>query len=229
MGDITAAGLTAGNLLYRELALYDEFHADSTVAGAVVDAVVHSQTRVESVLDLGCGTGHVLAELHQRRGWSATGVDIQPAILDHARTNHLGLDFRIGDLRTVRLNARFDLLLCLGNTLSYLQNDSELAAAFDTMKAHSYPDSLIVISTLDTPGREVHSRSRVTSKAVGGAEVTTTTRWDGDAHLLITSRLWRLDGGRVEKDHIVRRVWPPDTVTHEAVRVGLRPPVFLRP
>lgn len=40
----------------------------------------------DEVLDVGCGTGTV-AIAAARRGARVTGVDIQPALLDHARTN----------------------------------------------------------------------------------------------------------------------------------------------
>jgi len=40
----------------------------------------------DEILDVGCGTGTV-AITAARRGAQATGVDIQPVLLDHARTN----------------------------------------------------------------------------------------------------------------------------------------------
>ncbi|TQM10191.1 class I SAM-dependent methyltransferase [Pseudonocardia kunmingensis] len=227
MRTVTAASLSAGNLLYREPALHDELHADSTVADDVLDAVSCSGARIESVLDLGCGTGHVLADLHKRRGWSAAGVDIQPEPLDHARAHHPQIRFRVGDLRTVRLGARFDLVLCLGNTLAYLHTETELAAAFDTIAAHSRPGSLAVICTLTDPGRDVQSTTRATTRTAGTADVTTSARWDPISGFLTTTRSWRFDDGRTAEDRIVRRVWSSDALRQQAARAALRPPIFL--
>jgi SAM-dependent methyltransferase len=49
------------------------------------------------VLDLGCGPGHWTAELHSL-GADVAGVDMVPEFIDHARTAHPGVDFRLGSM-----------------------------------------------------------------------------------------------------------------------------------
>src|SRR5215471_12163334 len=46
------------------------------------------------VLDLGCGTGRLLAGLNPSYG---VGIDFSPAMIDVARENHPGLKFVVGD------------------------------------------------------------------------------------------------------------------------------------
>jgi SAM-dependent methyltransferase len=49
------------------------------------------------VLDLGCGPGHWTAYLHTA-GADATGVDMVPEFLAHARANYPGPEFRLGSM-----------------------------------------------------------------------------------------------------------------------------------
>ena len=47
------------------------------------------------VLDLGCGTGSLLASLKPSRG---IGVDFSPAMIERARTSYPDLEFILGDI-----------------------------------------------------------------------------------------------------------------------------------
>ena len=54
----------------------------------------------ERILDLGCGTGHLTAEIASS-GAMVEGVDADPPMLQRARAEHPGLAFRLADARTV--------------------------------------------------------------------------------------------------------------------------------
>ena len=47
------------------------------------------------------------------------GVDLLESNIAYARSVRAGIRFHVGDMRTVRLGRTFDLVTCLGNTLSY--------------------------------------------------------------------------------------------------------------
>jgi SAM-dependent methyltransferase len=57
------------------------------------------------IVDVGCGTGHVAADLH-RRGFDVRGVDPSEQMLTHARRAYPNLPFTVGDawLRDVDLS-----------------------------------------------------------------------------------------------------------------------------
>jgi hypothetical protein len=57
------------------------------------------------------------------------------------------------------LRTTFDLVISVGNTLSYLHADAELAAAFNTIRTHSHPGILLALATLTGSGRDTHSGS----------------------------------------------------------------------
>ncbi|MFI5931792.1 class I SAM-dependent methyltransferase [Actinoplanes sp. NPDC051494] len=54
------------------------------------------------VADMGCGPGHVTAELHGH-GVDAFGVDLSPAMIEVARREHPELRFEVGSMTDLRL------------------------------------------------------------------------------------------------------------------------------
>jgi malonyl-CoA O-methyltransferase len=78
--------------------------AETLVAGAVLPAP-------RTILDIGCGTGFVLAAAAKR--WPAaelTGLDIAPAMLSEAKRKMPGLVTICADAGTCDLSQRFDLI-----------------------------------------------------------------------------------------------------------------------
>jgi len=94
---------------------------------------------VETILDLGCGTGNHAIPLAQR-GYQVTGVDFSPEMLAHARTKaqEIVIDansqvneplFYESNLRDFEIDTKFDVVLMMFAVLGYqLQNDHVLEA-----------------------------------------------------------------------------------------------------
>jgi SAM-dependent methyltransferase len=95
------------------------------------------------VLDLGCGTGRLLAALRPSRG---VGVDISKAMVDVARSKHPGLEFVVGDVEDRRvieaLKGPFDVIV-LSDTIGSLE---DCQATFDHLHALCTQDTRIVVS-----------------------------------------------------------------------------------
>jgi hypothetical protein len=60
---VAAESLTQNNLMYREPVLYDQLLGDEPTASELKAAIRHYCTSARSVLDIGCGTARLLAEL----------------------------------------------------------------------------------------------------------------------------------------------------------------------
>ena len=64
------------------------------------------------VLEVGCGTGDVLAALQPSRG---VGIDISPLMIEHAKAGHPDLEFVVGDAEDpatiARIEGPFDVIL----------------------------------------------------------------------------------------------------------------------
>lgn len=103
---------------FREL---ERSGADLHGEARMIDAAVARGSRI---LDAGCGTGRLAAEL-ARRGHRVTGVDLDPVLVAEARTR-AGVEVLLGDLTTVPLDpASFDAVVAAGNVLVFLAPGTE--------------------------------------------------------------------------------------------------------
>jgi SAM-dependent methyltransferase len=69
-----------------------------------------------TVLDAGCGTGRVAVEL-ARRGLDVVGVDLDPSMLEVARTKSDAVEWIEADLADLDLGRTFDVVVAPGGTL----------------------------------------------------------------------------------------------------------------
>ncbi|MGH9133518.1 MAG: class I SAM-dependent methyltransferase [Ilumatobacteraceae bacterium] len=95
-----------------------------------------------TVLDAGCGTGRVAIEL-AARGIDVVGVDLDPDMLDHARTKAPELTWIHADLATVEVGRRFDVVVLAGNVMIFVEPDTE-AAVIANMARHVAPGGLLI-------------------------------------------------------------------------------------
>jgi SAM-dependent methyltransferase len=87
------------------------------------------------VLDAGCGTGRIAARLAEL-GYDVVGVDVDEVMLDVARAEGPGLDWRLADLATFDLGEQFDVVLLAGNILPLLEPGT-LAEVCGRLAAHT--------------------------------------------------------------------------------------------
>jgi SAM-dependent methyltransferase len=104
-----------------------------------------------SVLDAGCGTGRVAVEL-ARRGMEVAGVDVDPSMLDVARSKAPDLTWVDGDLATVDLGRPFDVVVLAGNVMIFVAPGAE-AAVVDNMARHLAPGGALVAGFTVEAGR----------------------------------------------------------------------------
>jgi ubiquinone/menaquinone biosynthesis C-methylase UbiE len=97
-----------------------------------------SENKVESILDCACGTGeHVI--MFNKMGYIAQGSDLSPAMVKKAKINSrkykVKAVFKVSDFRklTKTFDRKFDVLLCVGNSLPHLSSDRDLTKALKEM------------------------------------------------------------------------------------------------
>lgn len=97
----------------------------------------------QRVVELGCGTGDLLAELKPAEG---VGVDLSPGMVEQARTAHPDLEFVIGDVENPdtleALDGPFDTIV-VSDTVGWME---DIAATFDAMHQLCDADTRIVIA-----------------------------------------------------------------------------------
>ncbi len=132
------------NLLYR-----DKDYANE--ANFVNKLLQSYAPGTESIIELGCGTG-AHASLLAEAGYDVYGVDLSADMLEQAQKRSLALppplacklNFSQGDIRTVRIERKFDAAISLFHVFSYQTSNDDLQAAFATAKYHLKPGGLLI-------------------------------------------------------------------------------------
>jgi SAM-dependent methyltransferase len=91
-----------------------------------------------TLLDVACGTGHHLALLAEH--YRVEGVDLDPGMVELTRAR--GLTAGVGDLLTLDLGRRFDVVTCLFSSIGYV---ADLPRAVERLAAHVAPGGVVVV------------------------------------------------------------------------------------
>lgn len=138
------------DLLYRE----KDYYGESLYINNLIERF---RPNSKSILDLGCGTGRhdiILSE----NGFDVTGIEIAEKMLEKARENLrnagkvLNLNFIQNDIRNLKLNKSFDIVISLFHVMSYQTSNSDLKKTLSTVKEHLKEDGLLIFDFWYGPG-----------------------------------------------------------------------------
>lgn len=90
--------------------------------------------QASSLLELGCGTGSILARLTSIP--SLTGLDLSPEMLAVAREKAPGARLIEGDMKAFALEETFDIVICVFDTLNHLLSFDDWQLMFGTVHDH---------------------------------------------------------------------------------------------
>ncbi|MGV9355426.1 class I SAM-dependent methyltransferase [Streptomyces misionensis] len=112
------------------------------------------------LLDLGCGTGKSALEL-ARLGFEVTGVDLSPEMLEVARRKDGAdrVDFVTADMRALPDLGTFDAVVTMGEPLTYLPGEEDLARVFRGVRRSLAADGILVLD-LPTAGFQDRAATR---------------------------------------------------------------------
>ncbi|NLN38058.1 MAG: methyltransferase domain-containing protein, partial [Smithella sp.] len=91
-----------------------------------------------SVIEIGCGTGELLASLKPKRG---LGVDISPKMVELAQRQFPDLQFEVGDLENLQTEEKFDYVLAV-ETIGHVD---DIQMAFKQLHKVCKPETRVVI------------------------------------------------------------------------------------
>jgi SAM-dependent methyltransferase len=143
----------------RTIRYYDKIYAfkDYAAEARQVTALAqqHGPKPARTLLDLACGTGAHLA--HLRGSFAVEGVDLMPEMVAAARERLPEVPFHVGDMRSLDLGRRFDVVTCLFSSIGYCLEEADLHAAWRTIARHLVPGGLAVVepwlqASQHTPG-----------------------------------------------------------------------------
>lgn len=133
---------------------YDLLYRDKDYAGEAefIDRLIRTHAPdARDLLELGCGTGlHAL--LLAKAGYHIHGVDLSLEMLQQANERLLPLPpdlaaklhFSHGDLREIRLERTFDVVISLFHVISYQTTTADLQAALATAKQHLRSGGMLI-------------------------------------------------------------------------------------
>jgi ubiquinone/menaquinone biosynthesis C-methylase UbiE len=100
-----------------------------------------------AALDVGCGVGRWSLEL-SRRGHEVLGLDLSPSMLAQAKVRADGQGarcaFELGDVNTLDLGRKFDLVVCV-TVLQHILNPKDARGAITRLAAHLAPGGTLVL------------------------------------------------------------------------------------
>jgi len=130
---------------------YDKFVTRAFLLPEGLERLVESYGP-RDIVEFGCGTGRVATGLSQL-GYHVAGVDISRDMLKEARKKAVGLknipDFIKADIININLQNKFDMLLCLGNTVPLIYRLPDARRLFRNFARHLRPGGILIIQQLN--------------------------------------------------------------------------------
>jgi len=105
-----------------------------------------SKKKVKTILSLGCGTGtyEIILSL---KGYNIVALDLSPDMLEIAenksREKKLKIKFLQEDVRSCRLNRKFDAVMAMFNIAGYQNTDKDFDQFFKTAEFHLNKNGLL--------------------------------------------------------------------------------------
>jgi len=122
---------------------YDAAMDDPRPRGArVLAGIDRYLPRASSILELGCGTGSILAQLTDFP--ALTGLDRSPEMLAVASEKVPSARLLLGDIEEFWLDERFDVVVCVFDTLNHLLTFEAWQSMFDSVYDHLVEDGLFI-------------------------------------------------------------------------------------
>jgi SAM-dependent methyltransferase len=194
-------------------ARYDETSADR-FRPEVLDPAVDFLEELAgegAALEFGVGTGRV-ALLLSGRGVPVHGIDISEPMLEQLRRKPGSerITVTVGDFATTRIDARFQLVYLVFNTITNLTTQDEQVACFRNAAAHLEPGGCFVIEVFVPELRRVPPGERVRPFDVRRNHLAFDEYTDFAGQILYSHHYW-IHGGEVQTFSApYRYVWPAE-------------------
>lgn len=141
---------------YYDLLYRDKDYSEETLF--IQSLLQEHAPRAKAVLELGCGTGGH-AECLVKGGFTVHGIDRSHEMLERAErrksglvSSGEGLSFSHGDVRTVRMQKKYDVVLSLFHVVSYQTTNDDLQAMFETAREHLVDGGIFLFDCWYGPG-----------------------------------------------------------------------------
>lgn len=94
-------------------------------------------SKIETILDVGCGTCNHLEYLLDSNVSYAVGIDVSQSMIDEAKRKKIeNLTLLCGDVKDLSLDIRFDLCVSIFNIINHVSTFNELSEFFAAIKTN---------------------------------------------------------------------------------------------
>jgi ubiquinone/menaquinone biosynthesis C-methylase UbiE len=136
----------------------------------------------QTLLDVACGTAKHLELL--RSFFRVEGFDINPELLEIACRRCPGVKFHQGDMCSLQLERKYDVITCLFSSIGYVKFIEKLKLAVSTMALHLNPGGLLFIEPWFTP--ETYWTGTITANHVDQPDLKITWMYTSRREELLT-------------------------------------------
>ncbi|MFW9878127.1 MAG: class I SAM-dependent methyltransferase [Candidatus Thorarchaeota archaeon] len=135
-------------IVYKELAkYYDLIYSwkDYKKEVNIIKKLIKKYKKSDGnkLLDVACGTGKHLE--YFKESFSCTGIDLNEEMINVAKNNISGVDFRSADMMNFDLNNKFNVITCLFSSIGYVKTYNNLEKAIINFANHLKSGGVVII------------------------------------------------------------------------------------
>lgn len=210
--------------MFDEIAhLYDGLKADhdyrvelSELLNAVSTVDARSPA---SMLDLGCGTGRLLAAVSDGPSYRV-GLDSSPRMIDIARRADPQGNYCVGDFEYIPIRRSFDLVTCMG-AIAYARGPQGLDRLTRGIAGHLTPQGTAVIKCWYSSDEWQQGATRIRRNSCGDSTYTRFSRLSSDGAMDFVNIRHDSEGTEVVKQHQTTLLTSIDALGSSLHRAGL--------
>jgi len=129
----------------------------------------HSKIEVKTLLHLGCGGGH--NDYTFKKHFKVTSIDISEDMLRLAKKLNPEVNYQYGDMRTIRLEERFDAVIAL-DSINYIKTEEDLQRTFITAYEHLKQGGVFLTFVEQIAGQFKQNNTTHSTHSQGDVEIT---------------------------------------------------------
>lgn len=107
-----------------------------------------NESKNNKILDVACGTG-LHADFLQKRGFAVKGFDISKEMLGEAKKKNSKVRFIQGDMKKLKLNEKFGVIICFFNSILYNKNKEEMKKTLINFHNHLEKGGILIFDAVD--------------------------------------------------------------------------------
>jgi trans-aconitate methyltransferase len=137
---------------------YDALEGDRTQHARYLRSLIKEHApRARTLLELACGTGLILKQLWTH--YEVTGLDLSEEMLERAAERLPGVPLFRGDMRSFELNERFDVVLCVYDSINHLLRFDDWLAVFARARDHLNDEGVFIFERIGDSEYRLHSEN----------------------------------------------------------------------